>query len=410
MQANYRNQTGVIVTAGVTANSLGVVRGFGRRGIRVIYLDTERGSIARYSKYINQRLKCRSPKEPETELISVLLAFGKQIDSKMMIIPTGDKEVIVFSKYKKKLEEFYLVPVPSYDIVQNLVNKKRFYKLLAELKVPHPKTYFPENITELFLMGREINYPYIIKPAYSSPFQEAFHRKCFLINSSQELDYAVERLKGKNFQLMIQEIICGKETYEFYTYFNKESEPLAICGWDKIRHYPPDFGSGSFCKSVWRSSAIERGILLLKAIGYYGFAAPELKKDPRDGKYKLIEINARTILQNRLSAACGVDIEYIAYLDATGRHIRDSVLPHNNVLWVDDFTDTVSRFMHLKRKEVTIGEIVKLLKDRKLHSVAAWDDPAPLIARTINLSLSALTLLFSNLLRLLRIIMRALIA
>ena len=204
---------------------------------------------------------------------------------------------------------------------------------------------------------------------------------------------------------MIQEIIRGKETYEFYTYFNKESEPLAICGWDKIRHYPPDFGSGSFCKSVWRSSAIERGILLLKAIGYYGFAAPELKKDPRDGKYKLIEINARTILQNRLPAACGVDIEYIAYLDATGRHIRDSVLPHNNVLWVDDFTDIVSCFMHLKRKEVTIGEIVKLLKDRKLHSVAAWDDPAPLIARTINLSLSALTLLFSNLLRLLRIIM-----
>ena len=61
--------------------------------------------------------------------------------------------------------------------------------------------------------------------------------------------------------------------------------------------------------------------------------------------------------------------------------------------------------MHIKRKEVTIGAIVKSLKDRKLHSVAAWDDPAPLIARTINLSLSALTLLFSNPLRLLRIIM-----
>ncbi len=73
MQANYRNLTGVIVTAGVTANSLGVVRSFDRRGIRVIYLDTERGSIARYSKYINQRLKCRSPRESETELISILL-------------------------------------------------------------------------------------------------------------------------------------------------------------------------------------------------------------------------------------------------------------------------------------------------------------------------------------------------
>lgn len=401
MQSNYHDSTGVIVNAGPTANTLGVIRCFGRRGIPVVYLDSERGSMVRYSKYISRRLKCLSLRESETEFISVLLDFGKQTSNRMMIIPTGDREVMALSKYKKELEQFYLIPVPNHEIVQKLVNKRTFYKLLVEMRIPHPKTYFPKNITELWLIGKEIDYPFIIKPAYSSSFQEEFHKKCFVINSYQELDCAVERLKGKNLELVIQEIIPGKELYDFYAYLNRKSEPLAICGWDKIRHYPLDFGSGSLCKSAWRPAALEQGIWLLKAIGYYGFAAPELKLDSRDNKYKLIEINARTTLQNRLAAACGLDIEYIAYLDVNEHFVREPITPRNNVLWVDDFVDLASLLIYLKRKEVTVGSLVKSSGMRKVHSVAAWDDPAPLIARAINLSFSVLRLLLGSILRVL---------
>ena len=402
VQSNYQKPTGVIVNAGITANSLGVIKGFGRRGIPVVYLDSEPFCMCRYSRYISQRLKCQSLRKSETEFINVLLDFGKQIDNKMVIIPTGDREVLALSKYKKELEQFYHLPIPTHEILQKLVNKKIFYKLLAEMQVPHPRTYFPENTTELALMGKEIDYPYIIKPAYSSPFQEEFHKKCFVINSSQELDWAVKRLRGKNLEFVMQEIIPGKEVYELYTYFNKESEPLAICGWDKIRHYPPDFGSGSFCRSIWRPSAVEQGIQLLKAIGYYGLAAPELKKDLRDGKYKLLEINARTILQNRLTAACGIDITYIACLDAIGQPVNDSPSQCNDILWVDDFVDLLSCWIHLRRKEIGIGEIVKSLRAKKVHSVVAWDDPAPLIVHACHLGFGALRLLIRNSPRVLR--------
>ncbi len=385
MQSNYSNSTGVLVTSGPFANSLGVVRGFGRRGIPVVYIDSERSSLARYSRYINQRLKCPSPRESDAEFVNVLMNFGKQIDSKMVIIPTSDSHVLALSKHKQELEQFFFLPVPSHEIVQKLVNKKNFYKLLVEMQIPHPKTYFPEDITELGSMGREINYPYIIKPVHSMPFQEEFGRKCFVINSSEELDRAIERLREKNLEIMIQEIIPGKVVYEFYTYFNKKSEPLAICGWDKIRHYPPDFGSGSFCKSVWWSSAVEQGISFLKAIGYHGFAGTELIKDPLDGKYKMIEVNARTITQNRLAAACGVDMEYIAYLDATGQFMGDSNSPSDNVLWAEDFLDLVSCLVYLKQKQITVGEIVESLRVRKVHSVVAWDDPVPLVPYLITL-------------------------
>lgn len=381
---------GVVVIAEPSCNALGVIRSFGRRGIPVVYIDSGQHMIARYSKYITKRLNCQSFEESETQLIDVLLDFGKQIDGQMMIVPTSDRHVLALSKHKQKLEQFYHLPVPTYETVQKLVNKKSFYKLLAEMQIPHPKTYFAESLTELQSIGRKVAFPYIIKPAYSFRFGEEFGRKNFVIKSSQELDRAVGILRDKNLDVMIQEIVPGKETYMFYAYFNRKSEPLAICGYEKIRQYPPEFGSGSFCKSDWRASPVEECIQLLQDIEYYGFAEPELKRDPRDGEYKLLEINARTTTQNRLAAACGVDIEYVAFLDAVGRRTK-SLLPfRRNIFWVDDFFDLLSCLMLLTRKELDIEDIVESLKAKKVHSVAAWDDPAPLVVHAIELGYEGL--------------------
>ena len=395
MQSDRRQLAGVLVNSGMAVTSLGVARCFGRHGIPVICLNSEQHSIAQYSRYVSRCLKCPSLKD-ETAYVNMLLDFGKQIQSKMIILPTGDRDVLVLSKYKEKLEQFYLIPVPSHEIVQKFVNKKNFYKYIHAMEIPHPRTYFPTNITELGEMGRQIAYPYIVKPADSLFFQEEFHRKCFVINSCQELDWAVDQLRDMNLEIMIQEIVPGNEIYDFYTYLNRESLPLAICGWDKLRQFPPDFGTGSLCKSIWRPNIVEPTIRMLQAIGYYGFANPELIKDPRDGIYKLLEINVRITLQNRLAAACGVDIEYTAYLDAIGHHVLNQFVSRSNILWVDDFLDLVSRLILLRRKEGGISRVIKSLKARKVHSVVAWDDPLPTIARAVYLFRGALRRLFRN--------------
>lgn len=383
MKSDHSNLTGVVVTRGALTNSLGVVRAFGRRGILVVFLDMGGRDALRYSKYITTRLKGQDSQESETGFIKILLAFGKQLNGKMMIIPIGDSDVLALSKYKHELEKYYYLPVPAFETVQKLVNKKIFYKLLAEMDIPHPNTHFPENLTELRKKGLEIDYPYLIKPAYPGPFYEEFGRKNFVIHSPRELFQVIDRLRDKNLEVMIQDIVPGNEIYMFYTYFNRKSEPLAVCGYDKIRQFPDDFGSGSLCRSNLRSSPIKECIRLLKAIEYQGFAEPELKKDPRDGKYKLLEINARTTTQNRLAAACGVDVEYISYLEADGRSTKNSLAFRSGVFWIDDIPDLLSCLERLKRKEIGIGEIIRTLRIPKVHAVAAWDDPAPFVIFTM---------------------------
>ena len=396
LQPTYDHSFKVIVPGGVSVGHLGAVRSFGRRNIPVIYLDSAPNSMVRYSRYITKRLQCPSIKESETGFIKVLFDFGKQINGGMVIIPTGDREVLALSKYHRELKQFYHLPVAPYATVQNLVNKKNFYQLLTEKHVAHPTTFFPGDLNELQLMGRNIPYPYIIKPADSLSFRENFARKCFVIKSSQELDVAVDRLRDKNLDVMIQEIIPGKELYAAYLYFNKKSEPLAVCGYDKVRQFTPDFGSGSCCRSVFRPTPIALAANFLTGIGYHGIAEPEFKKDPRDGKYKLIEINARTSTENGLSAVCGVDIEYIAYLDVTGQEVKDLGSPRSGILWVDDFFDLFSCLMQLKQGRLGIKEIVRSLKASKIHSVAAWDDLSPFFVQARSIGVGVLKHILFN--------------
>jgi predicted ATP-grasp superfamily ATP-dependent carboligase len=380
-ESGHYDRNGVVVTAGGSpANSLGVIRAFGRRNIPVVYLDSEQGSIARYSKYISTHLKCPNSKESETEYVNTLLDLGEETNGKMMIIPTGDRDVLVLAEYKHELEQFYSLPVPSLEMTQTLVNKKKFYKWLGYKKILHPETHFPENIDELQKIGKSVPYSYIIKPTYSHVFQEVFGRKCFVVNSARDLEHSIKRLRAApGLEVMIQEIIPGNEIYAFYTYLDRNSKPLGVCGYDKIRHWPVDFGNGSLCISKWRPNLIKQCVELLQTTGYHGFAEPELKRDPRDGQYKLIEINPRTTLQNRLPASCGTDIEYAAYLDCSCGRMASPVYCNEGVAWVDDFTDLLSVLTQARRKLTRINALSSSLKPQTVHSIASLHDPIPFL-------------------------------
>jgi D-aspartate ligase len=344
---------------------------------------------------VTQRLACPRPEEAEQGFIDVLLDFGRRCHERTLVVPTGDDAALALSKHRRELEGFYHLPVPDFETASVLVNKKAFYQLLAEMGVPHPTTYYPQSPDEIKALGREIDYPYILKPASSADFQREFGRKCFVIRSARELESAVHRLGGSKLEVMVQKIIPGRTVYTFLAYMNRESQPLAVCGWDKLRHYPPGFGNGTLCESVSRPSLEERGIRFLQAIGYCGFAAPEYKLDPADGEYKLLEVNPRTTLANGLAEACGVDIAYAAYLDAMGCP-ADPPAPRSGVAWVDDLVDLVSLLANLRRGEVGAADVCKTVRPGKVHSVLAWDDPVPFIARGAELSFRGLQLLLGR--------------
>ncbi len=375
----------VLIGGNNNVNNLGVARNLGRHGVPVILLDYERPSIARSSRYISKKLACPDPSESEIQFIDFLINQGKQTDEKYIIIPTNDAAVLALSRYQEELEQYYLLPIPSFKVVETLVNKKYFYQFLDQISVPHPRTYFPADVAELESIGREIEYPYIIKPVYSHLFDVEFATKCFVIKSTQDLNYAIKRLENKKLDVIMQEIIPGNEHYSLLTYFDRRAEPLAICGWDKLRQSPPDFGmSSSLCRSAWRAAPIEIATQILKVLKYHGIAEPEFKKDPRDGQYKFLEINARTSVPIALPAKCGVNIEYTAYLDILGQYHGNPVSPQSGILWINEITDLLSCIKQIREGKLGVKEVIKSHLGKKVYATAAWDDPLPFISSLYN--------------------------
>jgi predicted ATP-grasp superfamily ATP-dependent carboligase len=71
-------------------------------------------------------------------------------------------------------------------------------------------------------------------------------------------------------------------------------------------------------EAVWVQEAVDAALRLLEAFGYYGLSQVEFKRDPRDGGFKLMEINPRLWQWHGLATACGVDLPRIAYDDLVG--------------------------------------------------------------------------------------------
>ena len=67
---------------------------------------------------------------------------------------------------------------------------------------------------------------------------------------------------------------------------------------------------------------VDAGLRFLRGLGFHGISQVEFKRDPRDGRFKLMEINPRLWQWHGLAAACGVDLPLIAYRDLTGEPRR----------------------------------------------------------------------------------------
>jgi predicted ATP-grasp superfamily ATP-dependent carboligase len=327
----------------------------------------------------------------DEDYIEFLLNLGRRTEEKCVIIPTNDSSVLKLSRYKKDLEQYFFLPIPEIDAVEKLVNKRGFYEFLNQISLPFPKTYFVDHIPELTSIGKEINYPYIIKPYYSHLFVKELNTKCFFIDSHQKLNQTVQELEREQLDAFIQEIIPGDEHYSLLTYFNRESIPYATCGWQKISQDPPLFGNSSvLCRSEWREEPINLALQALQKIKYYGIAEPEFKKDPRDNEYKFLEINSRISIPNALPAGCGADITYIAYLDTIGQYRDNPGLPQSGILWVDEINYPRVFTKQILKREKSILDIIKSLKGKKVYATADWKDPLPLIFSIIYLGLNYL--------------------
>ncbi len=276
------------------------------------------------------------------------------------------------------MEEFYRIPTPGWEIIQNLYIKENTYKIAEKHHIPIPKTYYPKSYDELTTL--DLQYPVIIKPSIRDKFYNKVKTKAFLINNMKQLEKTYRRVCSiiDPSEVLIQEFIPGgpKQLFSFCPFF-KNREVVSSVMARRSRQHPMDFGHATTFAELIDIPELHRiAEKFLSLIDFYGIAEVEFMKDSISGKYKLIEVNPRIWGWHSLAIAAGVDLPYILYQDMIGEKIEVQNT-FKKINWVRLITDIPTVFIEVVKGKMKIGDYITSMKGKKEFAVFSFKDPLP---------------------------------
>jgi D-aspartate ligase len=365
------------VVIGGDYQGLGIVRSLGRRNIPVCVIDDEI-SIARFSKYTTYAVGVRSLREGRTA-IDVLLDTGRRLGLRGWVIyPTRDETVAALARYRSELVSDFRVPTPGWEAIQWVWDKRNTYRLAQELDIPTPRTWYANDEKDLQLIDAAP--PFAIKPAIKEHFIYATKAKAWRANNRAELRelYCKASVHVGTGEAMIQEFIPGDGRNQFaYCAFYKGGQPVGSMVVRRTRQHPVEFGRAStFVETVDLPILEKYSECFLRAINYYGLAELEYILDPRDGQYKLLDVNGRTWGYHTLGTGAGVDFPSLLFADQVGEPVQPC-RGQPGVKWIRLLTDLPTGFVEIARGRQGLRSYLSSLKQINVESVFSRDDPLP---------------------------------
>ncbi len=366
------------VVIGGDYQGLGILRSLGRRGVPVCVVDDEH-SISRYSKYCTHFVKVARLRE-ERAIVDSLMGVADRLGlSGWVLYPTREELVAAISRHRDRLSQSFRVPTPAWSSVQWAWDKRNTYQLARELGIPTPRCLYPESLDALDEL-KSIDPPFAIKPAIKEHFFYATKAKAWRADTRDQLRSLFLKASAlvQPGEIMIQELIPGGGTQQFgYSAFFRDGEAVGSMVARRRRQHPLQFGRAStYVETVEVPSLEDYSLRFLRAANYYGLVELEYKLDPRDGQFKLLDVNARTWGYHSLGPAAGVDFSYMLYADQLGLPV-----PHcraePGVGWMRMATDLPAAAAAMLSGDTDIISYFRSLRNTKVEAVFSREDPLP---------------------------------
>ncbi len=366
---------GVVIIEG-HAQGLSNMRSFGERDIPVFLLDTH-ACIAQSSRYCLKFLLC--PSYNSEDFITFLMDIGKEFELYgWLLFPSNDHVVYNLSKNKSKLSDIYKVAVPGMPVIENIFNKEKLIRTAQMIGHAVPLSFFPEDYDHI--NKYRIVYPSIIKGKFGLDFYKKTGKKAYYLQSDAELNSCLRSLSGQldANKIMIQNVIPeGDQKTVSVAVFVDKGNIMASWVGEKLREHPLKFGTATYCRSIHQEELIEIARELVKELNYSGVCEIEYLFDPRDKKYKLIELNARTWLWVELAKECGINFALGLYYYHQGKHFEFPSAYEKNKFWINYLTDIPFGIFGLVKGHYKITSLIRSWLGRNIKAVFHKDDLRP---------------------------------
>jgi len=368
---------------------LGVIRALGNMGVPIVAVYYDARDMGYVSKYVKECVYAPHPEKSEDEFVERLVVSANRFGGGVLI-PTSDATLATASRHKKLLEQYYIVACTEWEISKQFIDKQRTYALADAVGVPAPKTVVPHSIEDVERYSQAVQYPCLVKPSQSHQYYDRFGTKMVRVDNFDQMLAAYQQAAEVGLEVLLQELIPGGDSQgaNYNSYF-WNGEPLVEFTAKKIRNGPPEIGSPRVAVSKSVPEVIESGRRMLKAMDFYGYACTEFKQDPRDGVYKLMEVNGRHNLSTLLAVRCGINFPWLHY-----RHLVHGELPPSyeqrvGVFWIDVTRDLGYSLKAFSKEKSTLRQYLRPYFSSHTFAIFDLKDPKPFVKRCTDLAKTA---------------------
>ena len=362
---------------GASYRSLGVLRSLGRRGITVWLLRDERHTIADHSRYARAVLPWPALAE-ETAQADHLVELAERHRLKgWTLIPTDDETAAMVSRAHARLSEHYRVGVAPWESMRWAYDKRLTYRLGCDLGLHQPRTWLAG---EDGFEHADVMFPAILKPAFKRERNRFTTEKAWPVSDQATLERAFGeacKLVARE-EILLQELIPGDGRSQLsYAALAHDGRVLAWLAACRARQYPMDFGREStYVYTADIPDIEEASVALIAEMNFSGLVEIEFKRDARDSKAKLLDINPRVWGWHSLGPRAGVDFVELLWRQLHGEALAP-VSGRAGVRWVRGSTDVATCARELIAGRLGPRSYWESLRGPRERAMFAVDDPLP---------------------------------
>lgn len=272
-------------------------------------------------------------------------------DDKLLLMANSDWLVRVVVQHRGVLEQHYVVPFLSEDLLDKISDKATFAQICTDLGISVPRTIVQDFSGPWAAAPVDLDYPLIAKAASSADYQDVEFegkKKVFEIATPHELSWLWQALRDAGFQgrFVVQELVPGDDTQmrSITAYVDSRGEITLLCSAHVLleEHTPSGLGNPAAMITTRDDEMLDQARTFLASTGYRGFANFDVKVDPRSGKFRFFEVNPRIGRNNYYVTAAGANpMRFVVEDQVDGiavepvvveREILYSVVPHRLLL------------------------------------------------------------------------------
>lgn len=357
--------------------SLGIVRSLGRHGIPVWVL-TDEHVLAGWSRYCQRAIPW--PAGSEAEQVARLLAIARDgaIDG-WTLFPGGEEAAALIARNRDTLAEHYRLSIlVDWTTLQKAYDKRLTHRLADDVGVDHALTRYPQGRDDV--AAYDGPFPAILKPAIRPTIDPFTIDKGWPATDHASLlaRYDEACAVSDPAAIMIQEVIPGGGASQLsFAALCRSGEPIASVVARRTRQWPMDFGRAStFVETIDAPQVEELAARVIRALRFDGIVELEFKRDPREERLVLLDINPRVWGWHTLARGAGVDIPYLLWRMVHGEAV-EPVRARPGVRWVRALTDVPMAFGAIRRGKLSPIDYLWSLRPPIQCAVLALDDPLP---------------------------------